>query len=102
VRALPQTTKAPSTISVPDTIVAVSVHALVGASTGLAAPLGLAGFDKDVILSTQKYLLHNFDSYVRMVRRGASSRIVVPSKVWGREVSSGRQTELRLRLILVL
>jgi hypothetical protein len=35
------------------------VHALIGASTGLAAPLGLAGFDKDVILSTQKYLLQN-------------------------------------------
>jgi hypothetical protein len=50
---------------VPDTIVAVSVHALIGASTGLAAPLGLASFDKDVILSTQKYLLQNLDSYVR-------------------------------------
>jgi hypothetical protein len=41
------------------------VHALIGASTGLAAPLGLASFDKDVILSTQKYLLQNLDSYVR-------------------------------------
>jgi hypothetical protein len=29
------------------------------------APLGLASFDKDVILSTQKYLLQILDSYVR-------------------------------------
>jgi hypothetical protein len=50
---------------IPDTIVAVSVHALIGASTGLAAPLGFASFDKDVILSAQKYLLQNLDSYVR-------------------------------------
>jgi hypothetical protein len=50
---------------VPDTIVAVSVHALVGASTGLAAPLGLASFDKEVVHRVQRYLLENVDAYVR-------------------------------------
>lgn len=49
---------------VPNTIVALSVHSLVGASTGLAAPLGLGSFDGEIVRRVQRYILDNLDACV--------------------------------------
>lgn len=50
---------------IPDTILAVLVHAPVGAFAGLAAPLGFGSFDKEVVRRAQALLLDNVDAYVR-------------------------------------
>jgi hypothetical protein len=66
-------------LHVPNTMVAVLVHAPIGESGGLAVPLGFASFDEEVILRCQSYLMENIGSYfeeeetLSNVRRALSS-----------------------------
>jgi hypothetical protein len=50
-------------LHVPNTMVAVLVHAPIGEVSGVAVPLGFASFDKEVILRSQAYLMENIGCY---------------------------------------